>query len=88
MSDVIDEVVKVYQNKGIVTRKDVPSLDRRPFGRSLKEELEKRGCKDASYIEVALQDYNDYSGVLFDSREFTDEEAKNYMLKNVLHKEI
>lgn len=84
---LIDEVIRVYVEQGIVTRNEVYSLDSRLIGRGLQEELEKRGYPEATYTEIPLPNYFDYSGVIFNSQKYTDEEVTRYMVKSVLHED-
>jgi len=80
----IEEIITVYLKEGLVTRKDVQSLDSRPFARTLEEEFKKLGYIEARYIEIALSDFHDFSGALYNSSKYTYEQVKSYMYKNVL----
>lgn len=82
MSD-IQKVIQVYNENGIVTRKDVNLIDSRVYGRKLIEEIKNMGYEEACYSEVHSEGYLDYTGVLFNSEVYSYEEAKNYVFKNV-----
>lgn len=88
VSDLIDEVIKVYCENGIVTRNEIPAIDTRPFGRSLKEAMEEHGYPEATYREVEIGNWKDYSGVLFDPDRYSEEEAEEYMCKHVLSRNL
>lgn len=80
----IDIVVSVYEQKGIVTRDDCPSLDSRPYAIEMYKELNGR-YESVSIIESHLPGYIDYSSAIFNLREFTFDEVNKYMIENVLH---
>ncbi|MDF2891586.1 MAG: hypothetical protein K0R80_1953 [Clostridia bacterium] len=86
MTNVSDEIVKVYLEQGIITRNDVAALDSRPYGRDLKKEFEKLGYQEVSIAEFALPDYSDYSCALYNSNEYSYEEVKAYMFEYVFIK--
>ena len=85
--EMINEIIKLLETNGIITRLDCASIDLRPFGKGLVSELEKRGVENAGYTEGALDGHVDYSGVLFDTDLYTELEAKEYLIKNVLKSE-
>ncbi|MBU3101707.1 MULTISPECIES: hypothetical protein [Clostridium] len=80
----IEEAVRFYIKQGIVTRKDVRSLDVRTIARRFEDEFKKLGYTEVMLAEIALSGYRDYSGVLYNSNEYTYNEVKDYMIKNVL----
>ena len=80
----IDQVVEVYIDKGIVTRKDLECMDIRPTAGKLFSALRNKGYVDANIAEIGTQNYYDYSYVIFNMDMFTHEEAKEYMIKYVL----
>lgn len=81
----VDFVINVYEQKNIVTRDEWLSLDSRPYAREMREELNRRGYKEASIIESHLPGYSDYSSAIFNSSEFDYKEVNKYMIDNVLH---
>lgn len=82
--NVFDDAERIYLEKGIVTRNDLSSLDMRSFGRLLKGEMEKRGYHEAMYLKFALEEHINYSGILFNSEEYSADEAERYMMNFVL----
>lgn len=82
--EILEEIITMIQEKGIVTRNECPSIDLRTFGRGLVSELEKRGIENIDYIEENVNNYSDYSGALFDTKEFNYASAAKYLRKNVL----
>lgn len=81
----IDFVIKAYEQKNIVTREDLLSLDSRPYAKEMCNELNKRGYEEASMIESHLSGNFDYSSAIFNSSKFTYKEVDEYMLENILH---
>ncbi len=81
----LEVIKKFYIDQGIVTRNDHPNLDSRPFSRELKQSMRDIGFKDAAYIEHFIKNYQDYSYAIYDPCVYTDEEARAYMEKYVLH---
>ena len=79
--DIIFKITNSLQKQGIATRNECPSIDSRPFGRGLVEEMKKRGVDYVEYVEENLNNYQDYSGTLFDSRQFDFNSAKEYLRK-------
>lgn len=84
MLDRLNELISIYEEKGIVTRSELPTIDSRSGSRELYKLLKDRGYEEAIIKEIALDDYYDYSSVIYNSDRFTDEEVKEYMLQNVL----
>lgn len=80
----IEFVVSVYEQNGIVTRDDSPSIDSRPYAMEMYKELNRR-YGSVSITESHLPGYSDYSSAIFDSSEFTYDEIDRYMIENVLH---
>lgn len=83
----IEKMIQVYEDSGIVTRKDVISLDSRSCARRLFDMLEERGYKSAIILEIALKDYRDYSSVIFNTDFFSAKQAEKYMYEHVLTRE-
>lgn len=81
--DIMD-LIEVYEREDIVTRDEFPSIDLRSYGRGLEREMKKRGFDEATYTEGALENYADYSGVLFNSKRYSEKEAIAYLCKEVL----
>lgn len=80
----IKQIIDIYMSKGIVTRKEWPDIDMRPYGRGLQYELEKRGIDNVQYTEGEVGNYRDYSGVLYDDTKYSQEEALEYLCNKVL----
>ena len=81
----INLVINVYENKGIVTRDDLLSLDSRPYANEMCKELKKNGYEEASIMESHLPGYSDYSSVIFNTDDFNYDEVDKYMINYVLH---
>ncbi len=77
-------IIKAYEDQGIVTRQDFKSLDVRTYARGLASEMEKRGYREARYEEVGNKNYSDFSGVLYNLDKYTPQEARQYLIENVL----
>lgn len=84
MDEIIHEIIRYYIDNGIVTRNDVASLDSRSFGRTLKEKMKSLGYPEAIYEEFEFNNYEDYSGVLYNPTWVERGEVKTYMDKHVL----
>ncbi|WP_315075129.1 hypothetical protein [uncultured Clostridium sp.] len=87
----IEKTIKAYYENGIVTRKDVGSIDSNPGSRelfkALKDDLEKNGYEDKPMlIQVGLEHYFDYSNVIYNQSMYSYDEAKDFMMKYVLKK--
>lgn len=80
----VKKVIEALTEKGIATRLDCVSLDCRAFGRTIIDELKKRGIENALYTEGALDNYFDYSGVVFDPDYYNYNEVVEYLRLNVL----
>ncbi len=75
-----------YLKNGIVTRNEVKCLDMRPFGRQIASEIRKRGYESSCYLDPFLEGYSDYTGVLFDLKRYSIDDAINYLKENILNK--
>lgn len=84
MKEEIRKVVEFYKEEGIVTRSEVRSMDLRAFGRKLVNEMKNYGFPEAVYEEFNLENYVDYSGVIYNPNVVSRYEAKKYMIENVL----
>lgn len=82
--DIVN-VISVYEECGIVTRNDCANIDSRPLSQEIFDEIQKRGHEEALMIEAHLEGYMDYSRAIFNPDEFKPQEAKTYLIKNVLH---
>ncbi|MCQ5143402.1 hypothetical protein [Enterocloster bolteae] len=82
--EAMEIIIRVYQINSIVTRDDYRGLDSRHYGRGLENEMSKRGYPEADYAEEYLDDYSDYSGVLYNKDVYTREQALQYLRDNVL----
>lgn len=84
--EVMSIIIKIFTEEGIVTRNEITSIDSRSFTRGLVDEMKKRGFNTADYREVDVDNYRDYSAVLYDKERYSSEEAINFLKKHVLGK--
>lgn len=82
--EAIKTIITSYIEKGIVTRDDCDGLDSRPYADEVFEELKIRGYSEALMSEPHLDDYSDYSRVIFNPNIYDYERVNNYMIQNVL----
>ena len=66
-----------YQMDGLVTSKDIISIDCRPFFKELLGKMEQSGCKHV--IGTTIQASWDWVNVLYDSERYTHEEVTHYI---------
>lgn len=82
----LDEVIRVYDNAGIVTKKDFEDLDNRVASRELHSRL-KEIRKNALMLEVENDDRSDCSNAIFDPDIYDEvEKVEKYMKRYVLFK--
>lgn len=86
MANEFDKVEQIYQVHGIVTRKEVKSLDMRSFAEDAYKKLREKGYQSCYCHEVSNSDWSDYSSVIFDLEHHSLEEIEQYMRSNVLEK--
>ena len=77
-------IISAYQKNGIVTRNDYAGVDSRPYAKEVHTELQRRGYIEAAIIEAHLENYIDYSSVIFNPNIYDYKEAEAYMIQNVL----
>lgn len=77
-------IIKAYEQNGIVTKKDYIGMNTRPRAKEVYDELEKRGYLEALLIEPHLENYLDYSGVVFNSDLYDIKEVEKYTIENIL----
>lgn len=80
----IQIILSAYEQNGIVTRNDYVGLNTRPRAKEVYEELQRRGYREALLIEPHLENYRDYSGVIFNSDLYDYKEVEKYTIKNIL----
>lgn len=61
-------------------------LNSRPYADEVFEEMQKRGYGEALMSEPHLDNYEDYSRVIYNPDVYSHKEAEKYMIKNVLGK--
>ncbi len=83
--ELLNQVVQVFMLNGVVTRNDIDSMDSRSVSRKLFDGLLELGYENAQAMEVQKNNYHDYSTVIYNTSEYSSEDARKYMLKNVLH---
>jgi hypothetical protein len=77
-------IIKAYEKNGIVTRGDCIGLNSRPYADEVFSELKRRGYTEAAMSEPHLNNYTDYSRVIFNSDKYDYKEADEYMIQNIL----
>lgn len=82
----IENVIDAYEQCGIVTRKECKNLDSRPLSQEIYNELLSRGYEEAQLAEIHLENFYDYSRVIYNSDRIDIKEVEKYMIKNVLGK--
>ena len=80
---LLEEAIKVYLEQGIVTRKDISSMNIRSTARLIFDHLVEQ-FSEANSAEFQVGNYFDYSTVIYDTDRFTYEEAEKYTLKYIL----
>lgn len=83
--DIITLIVETVNKEGIVTRNECSSLDSRPFGSNLVEELHYKGYLNIQYVEENINNYSDYTGAVFDINKYDENTAREYLRKKVLN---
>lgn len=79
----VEALIDILETKGIATREDNPNLDSR-ISRNIVKVFESKGYNWYKYLEVALDNYYDYSGVLYNNNMFSVLEVQIYVRKYVL----
>lgn len=77
-------IISAYEQNGMVTRNDYVGLDTRPRAKEVYTELKKRGYSEVAITEPHLENYVDYSSVVFNSKLYSYKEVEEYMIQNVL----
>ncbi len=80
----IQIIISAYEQNGIVTRNDYIGMNTRPRAKEVCQELQKRGYLEAFLFEPHLENYIDYSGVIFNSELYDYKEVEKYMIQNIL----
>ena len=80
-------IIDAFEAEGIVTRNDSVLLNGRPSGKALEKELHQKGYTNARYTEAELNNYKDYSGVVYDCERYNLHEAQEYLKTYILREE-
>ena len=81
----IEQVIEIYETRGIVTRDDFGNMDSRPLSEEVYDEMQRRGYDNVMMTEAHLSGYADYSRAIYNADKYTFKEADEYLIKNVLH---
>lgn len=79
----LDEIKRIYEENGIITRNDWASLNSRPYAEAIYDRLVEDGYS-AIGEEFHLDSYIDYCIAIYDPKRYEREEVEKYMRDNVL----
>ncbi len=81
----IEKATKIYKKNGIVTRKDVNSMDLYSAAKKINEALNENGHEHAHMTMIYTKNRLDYSSVIYNYEIYSYKEVEEYMLNYVLY---
>lgn len=84
MEELYEKILDTLNKVGIVTREEITSIDSRTFCENVSLKLTNDGFENYHQAYAQLENCSDYTYAIYDENKYSNKEAIEYLLKNVL----